>query len=282
MISRAALEAVAGIAVLSAMDALIKGLTARYPVPEITFARFAFGSLAMLAVVAIVRPGRPSLKALKANGLRAMLVVATATSFFYALGALPLAEALALSFLSPVFVAIFAALLLRERVERRVIGALAAGFLGMGVILWGKVGAGGAFEGSLAGAGAALLSAVTYALSMVLLRARAQHDPVVTIVAIQNIGPALLLAGPAAWTWVPPTMPDGVLLALVGLMGVSGHLLLSRAYARERAARLAPLEYTALIWAVLLGLVGFGEVPTAWTLGGAALIVVGALAASRR
>jgi S-adenosylmethionine uptake transporter len=82
--------------------------------------------------------------------------------------------------------------------------------------------------------------------------------------------------------WVPPSWPDGALLGLVGILGVSGHLLLSRAYAKAEAARLAPLEYTALVWAVGLGLVGFGEVPTVWTLGGAGMIVAGALVASRR
>jgi S-adenosylmethionine uptake transporter len=282
MISRAPLEAVAGIAVLSLMDAVIKGLAARYPVLEITFARFACGSLVILLVAAIVRPGWPSAESLRANGLRAVLVVITATAFFYALGALPLAEALALSFLAPVFVALFAAALLKERIDRRVVGALASGFAGMAVIVGGKIGAGGGFEGSLLGAGAALLAAVTYALSMVLLRARARHDPVVTIVAIQNLGPALLLAGPAAWVWAPPSWPDGALLGLVGVLGVTGHLLLSRAYAKAEAARLAPLEYTALVWAVGLGLVGFGEVPTLWTLGGAGMLVAGALIASRR
>jgi S-adenosylmethionine uptake transporter len=273
---------VAGIAVLSIMDAVIKGLAARYPVLEITFARFACGSLVILLVVALARPGWPSRESLRANGLRAVLVVVTATSFFYALGTLPLAEALALSFLAPVFVALFAATLLKERIDRRVVGALASGFAGMAVIVGGKIGAGGGFEGSLLGAGAALLAAVTYALSMVLLRARARHDPVVTIVAIQNLGPALLLAGPAAWVWIPPSWSDGALLGLVGVLGVTGHLLLSRAYAKAEAARLAPLEYTALVWAVVLGLVGFGEVPTVWTLGGAGMIVAGALIASRR
>jgi S-adenosylmethionine uptake transporter len=63
---------------------------------------------------------------------------------------------------------------------------------------------------------------------------------------------------------------------------VAGHLLLARAYAKAEAARLAPLEYTALLWAVVLGLVFFGEVPSLATLGGAALIVGGALIASRR
>ena len=129
---------------------------------------------------------------------------------------------------------------------------------------------------------AVLLSTVTYALSMVLLRARAQRDAAITIVAIQNVAPALMLAGPAAVVWVPPGLGDWPLLAVIGVLGVAGHLLMAHAYARAEAARLAPLEYTALIWAALLGYAFFGEMPTIATLAGAALIMAGAIVVSRR
>ncbi|HEY8565088.1 MAG TPA: DMT family transporter [Beijerinckiaceae bacterium] len=277
----AALEAVAGIALLSVMDALIKGVAARVPVLEIAFARYLFGSLAIGVIWILARPGRPSWETVRANGLRALLVVVTATSFFYALSTLPLAETLALSFLSPIFVALFASALLKERVEPRVLAALAAGFVGMAVIVGGKLGS-GTFQGVSLGVAAVLLSAVTYGLSMVQLRARAQQDPVVTIVLIQNLGPGLVLVGPAAWVWTAPAASDWALLALIGGLGVAGHLLMARAYAKAEAARLASLEYTALLWAVLLGYAAYGEIPTAATLGGAALIVGGALLASRR
>ncbi len=275
-------EAIAGIALLSAMDAIIKGVAARYPVAEVAFMRFAVGTLVMAGLLAIARPGRPSRETLVVNGGRAILVVATATSFFYALSTLPLAETLALAFLAPVFIAVFGAIILGERIDRRIAGALAAGFAGMLVIVSAKAGGGTLGGTALSGAIAAVLSAVTYALSMVLLRARAAKDPVVTIVALQNGVPALILAVPAAFVWVPPSGADAALFLAVGGLGVAGHLLLARAFAKAPAARLAPLEYTGLVWAVLLGLAFFGEVPTLATLAGAALIVGGALAASRR
>jgi drug/metabolite transporter (DMT)-like permease len=280
MFARAVPQAIAGIAILSIMDAVIKNAAARYPTFELTFARFLFGGLVIAIVVAYVRPGWPSPETLRTNGVRALLVVVTSTCFFYALSVLPLAETLALSFLSPIFMALFASAFLKERVDGRIFVALALGFCGMAVMVGGKVG--GGFDGSTWGVIAALVSAVTYALSMVLLRARARHDPVVTIVAIQNIGPALLLAAPAAAVWIPPTVPDWGLFAVIGAMGVTGHLLLARAFARAEAARLAPLEYTSLLWAVALGYVFFGETPGIATLGGALLIVFGAIVASRR
>ncbi|TGD95952.1 DMT family transporter [Methylobacterium nonmethylotrophicum] len=278
----AVLLAALGIGLLSLMDATIKGLSERYGVTEIAFARYVVGTLVMAGVLGVLRPGWPSAATWRSNGLRAVLVVATALSFFHGLSVLPLAEALALSFLSPIFIALFAALFLRERVRPPVWAGLVVGFLGVGIVVAGQVGAEGPRTGSAWGIAAILASALTYALSMVLLRARARHDPVITIVAIQNAGPAAMLAAPAAWTWTPVAGPDWALLVLVGVLGVAGHLVLSRAYARAEAARLAAMEYTALLWAIGLGYLAFGEVPGLATLAGAGLILAGSALAARR
>ncbi|MFE1603045.1 DMT family transporter [Methylobacterium sp. ID0610] len=285
---RAMLQAALGIGLLSLMDATIKGLAARYSVPEIAFVRYLVGSVLMVALIAVQRPGWPSWETWRTNGLRALLVVATALTFFTGLGRLPLAEALALSFLSPIFIALFAALLLRESVRPQVWAALLLGLAGVLVVVGGQIGTGISGEEisgeaeRLWGIAAVLVSALTYALSMVLLRARARHDPVVTIVAIQNLGPAAMLAAPAAYTWVPVTGPDWLPFVLVGTLGVAGHLVLSRAYAGAEAARLAVMEYTALIWAVALGFLAFGEVPGLATAAGTGLILAGSALAARR
>jgi drug/metabolite transporter (DMT)-like permease len=273
-------EALAGLALLCAMDALIKGVAQRFPVFEVAFARYLFGSLLILGLAAVARPGWPSAETLRANGLRALLVVITATTFYYALARLPLAETIALSFLSPIFVALAANLVLGETIDRRIVSGLGAGFAGMLVIVAGQTGL--SFGGSFSGVAAVLVSAVTYALSMVLLRARAQTDPVVTIVTIQNVAPAAILLVPALLVWQQPSPADWDVLTLLGTLGVLGHLLMARAYAKAQAARLAPLEYTALLWASLFGFAFFGEVPTPTTLAGAALIIGGAVVASRR
>jgi drug/metabolite transporter (DMT)-like permease len=273
-------EALAGLALLCAMDALIKGVAQRFPVFEVAFARYLFGSLLILGLAAVARPGWPSAETLRANGLRALLVVITATTFYYALARLPLAETIALSFLSPIFVALAANLVLGETIDRRIVSGLGAGFAGMLVIVAGQTGL--SFGGSFSGVAAVLVSAVTYALSMVLLRVRAQTDPVVTIVTIQNVAPAAILLVPALLVWQQPSPADWDVLTLLGTLGVLGHLLMARAYAKAQAARLAPLEYTALLWASLFGFAFFGEVPTPTTLAGAALIIGGAVVASRR
>jgi S-adenosylmethionine uptake transporter len=99
-------------------------------------------------------------------------------------------------------------------------------------------------------------------MGLVLLRARAQRDAAIIIVVFQNVGPMILISPFAAAVWIPPTGADLQLFMLIGVLGVAGHLLLTSAFARAEAARLAPLEYTALLWAGLLGYAMFGEVPT--------------------
>lgn len=282
--NRSVLEAIVGIALLSAMDALIKALVGHVPVVEIAFCRYAVGSVIMVLVAAAARPGLPSAETLRANGLRAVLVVITALSFFYALGQLPLAETLVLSFISPAVTAALAALVLGERIARPVVAALLAGFAGVLVIVLFGLGDHAATGSGhvLFGVAAVLVSAVGYSASNVLLRARAQRDPVVTIVLIQNLAPAAMLAAPAAWFWVAPAGGDLAPIGFVGLLGVAGHLVLARAYAGAEATRLAPLDYTALVWAVLFGLVAFGEVPGPAVGAGAVLILGSAWLVARR
>ena len=279
---RPVLHAVAGIALLSVMDALIKGAVESLPVLQVALLRYLVGSAAILALAAWRRPGWPTREALLANGVRAILVVITATSFFYALGRLPLAETLILSFVSPAFTVLFAAILLGERVGPRILVSLVAGFAGVAVIVAGGLGGEGARETSLSGVAAVLVSAVGYSATNVLLRARAQRDPLLVIVAIQNLVPAAILAGPGWGVWRKPQGSGWLLLGAIGLLGVAGHLVLARAYAAAEAARLAALEYTALIWAVLFGFLAFGEVPGGFAWAGGALILGSAWIVARR
>jgi Predicted membrane protein len=274
--------AVAGDGLLSLMDALIKSMTPRYPTFQIAFMRFSSGLLWASLVLAILRPGWPSRETVFYNTTRSVLVVMTATSFFFALGQLPLADAVALSFLSPMFIALFGAIFLKERIDTGIVLALVAGFCGMLLIAGGRIGSGDYGEGALLGTVACVLSAVTYALNLVLLRSRAQRDALSIIVWFQNMGPALLLAPAAAFVWTPLISEDLALLALIGLLGVSGHFLLALAFARAEAARLAPIHYVTLAWGVLFGYLLFADLPGLTTIAGAGLIVLGTIATHRR
>jgi drug/metabolite transporter (DMT)-like permease len=84
------------------------------------------------------------------------------------------------------------------------------------------------------------------------------------------------------WVWTAPTPIDTALFALLGVLGVSAHIMLTHAFARIEAARLAPVGYVTLVWGVLFGALLFAEVPGLATLAGAALIVLGTLLTRRR
>lgn len=275
-----ALRAILGIALLTLMDAVIKAQMLQHPFLVALFMRFAMGGLCALAVLALVRPPLPTRDSVIGNLARVPVVVVTAGSFFYSISVLPLAEALTLSFLAPVFVALMGALLLKERFDSRILQALLFGVAGMLIMVWPRL------QGQVSGAGlgvaAALFSALSYAFNLILLRRIALKEHPAIIVAFQNLGPALCLAIPAALVFVPMTAADVAAYGLAGALGVGGHLLLTSAFARAPASRLAPLEYTALIWASLLGYVMFAEVPLITTYAGAVLIVAGAVAVSRR
>ncbi|MGX5732731.1 DMT family transporter [Bosea thiooxidans] len=275
-----ALRAALGIALLTGMDAVIKGQMREHPFVLALFMRFLMGGLCALIVLAIARPGRPTRASLIGNLARVPLVVLTAGSFFYSVSVLPLAEALTLSFLAPVFVALLGGVLLKERIDGRVLQALAFGLAGMLVMVWPRLQ--GHVSGTSLGVAAALFAAVSYAFNLILLRSIAVREHPTVIVAFQNVGPALCLAVPAASVFVPMGLSDLACYLAAGVLGVAGHLTLTSAYAKAAAARLAAIEYTALIWASLLGFAFFGEVPLYTTYAGALLIVAGAFAVSRR
>lgn len=100
---------------------------------------------------------------------------------------------------------------------------------------------------------------------------------------------SICISGQRSWRrrsplqlWVPPTGHHLIWFAVIGVLGLSGHYLIASAYKHVRAAILAPLEYTAMVWAVLIGYVFFSEVPTLATFVCGALILAGALVTSRR
>jgi S-adenosylmethionine uptake transporter len=281
-LARMVLLAIAAEGLLTLMDAFIKSLTARYPTLEIAFLRYLFGMVGATVYAAWMRPGWPTRQAAVHNGLRALLIVVIATSFFFALGHLPLADAIALSFISPVLTALMGALLLGERLDWRIAAALAAGLAGMLLIVGGSLGSTQYSDEALIGAAAVLVSAIGYSVNLIMLRHRATRDPLAQIILFQNLGPMLILALPAWWVWTPPTAPDLWLFALLGTIGVVAHTMLAHAFARVEAARLAPIAYVTLVWGVLFGFLFFAEVPGLATVAGALLIVLGALVTRRR
>ena len=110
----------------------------------------------------------------------------------------------------------------------------------------------------------------------------APTDSAWTILLVQNVLGAMLLAPLAAFTWKPVATADFGLIALAGGLGTGGLLSLTYAFRHLEASRVAPLDYTGFVWAALLGHLVFGEVPTATTAASAALVIGGCLLLLRR
>ncbi len=280
-LKRAILLAVVGEGILSLMDAIVKLQSAHYPVLQISFLRFAAGSL--FAVVMFVASGTrwPSAESVRFNAVRSLVGVGASVSFFTGLSLLPLAEATAISFAAPLILALMGVVFLGERFGPRIGLALLAGFVGMLVIVGGQMGGGSYTARSLQGALAVLASTVFYALFMILLRLRANHDGVPTLLLFQNAGPALILALPAAYVWQTPEFADVGRFLLIGLLGVGGHTFMIKAFAQAETARLAPVHYLALVWGTLYGWLFFGNLPGVATVAGAGFVVIATLLARK-
>lgn len=267
------------ILVLTIMDAMVKALAARHGVVDIALARYAFGSLFALGAAAWVGFARPSAATLRAQMLRALFVISTAILFFTALARLPMSEALVLTFIAPALVALFARLILGEAVSRLTGASIAICFLGVLVIAHDDMAHWKNPAEDAIGLAAALGASVTYAMSLVLLRARARADGVVATVTMQNVIATLYLTPLAATLagGVPlgGLGADWMALAAIGLLGTIGHLMLAWAYTQTLAARVGAVEYTGLIWALAIGLIWFGEWPKPSVFVGAALIIGG-------
>ena len=273
------LVAMAGIGLLSIMDAAVKLVSAGVPTWQIVLLRYAFGTAFALAVFLAGDRSLPPAETMKAHLLRAVAVVITAATFFYALSVLPLVVTLALSFTAPIMIALLARASLGERPSAGVLAAIGVGFLGVLTVLAGELHRSG--TGTLLGIAAAMTAAASYAISMVSLKWRAGRDPIATIVLLQNGFATLLVAPLGAWAWIPPAPSTLAWFVLIGLLGTIGHIALAWSYGRAEASRLGAIEYTAFVWATVLGLVFFGEVPSLTTLAGAALIMGGAVVAMR-
>lgn len=280
-LKHAILMAAIGEGILSLMDAIVKLQATSYAVLQITFLRFAAGSLFAALLFLMDGPRWLSGDTIRFNALRSLVGVGASVTFFTGLSLLPIAEATAISFAAPLILALMGVVILGERFELRMGLALLAGFIGMLVIVGGQMGSDTYSVRTLHGALAVLASTVFYALFMILLRVRANQDSVPTLLLFQNAGPAFILVLPAAYVWKTPDLASVGAFLLIGFLGVAGHTLMIKAFARAEAARLAPVHYLALLWGTLYGWLFFGNLPGVATLVGAGFVVVAALLARK-
>jgi drug/metabolite transporter (DMT)-like permease len=256
------------------MDATGKRLTADYNIWQISWARYLF-HLAILpvflhrhSIVSIVRTSK-----LKLQLLRSALMLGSTVFFFAAVSYIPLAEATAIGFVSPLLVAAFSVPLLGEKVGPRRWAAVLVGFVavmliirpGFGMIHWAYL--------------LPLGSATCFALYQITTRILSRYDSSVTTLA-HSVSIGLLVTSivvllPSQWR--SPDLHGWMLMILVGAVGGFAHYILIRALALAPAALLAPFAYLQLIWAAVVGYLWFGDVPEWSTLAGMAVLAASGL-----
>lgn len=283
------LAAVAGIALFSSMDALMKKASIAVGAYDAVFWRNAFGAVLGLPLWLLTglrfagrKPGDrrflPDAGRLRIHILRSVLVAGMSILFFWGLVRVPMAEAMALSFIAPLIALYLAAAFLGEPVTRRALVASALGFAGVCVIAlarWEETRTSGDHLGALAGIGAILASAVAYAANLVLQRHQAQLASPGEIAFFQHLLVFVVVAPFAPRFGQVPDIATMALLAAAAALALVSLMLLAWGYARAEAHRLLPVEYSGFVWAAWMGWWWFGE-PVGWaTLAGVVLIVGG-------
>ena len=248
------------------MNGAVRHLSAEMHPFEIAFFRSVFGVVALTPV--FVRSGLAPLRTKRfgMHFVRGILGVVSLLTFFYALKLMPLAKISALFFSTPLFVTILAVIFLGEKIRARRITALLVGFAGMLVII--PPGPDALDTGALI----VLASAVFSASSMICTKSLVRTDSGVTT-ALYNgiiITPFALVA--ALFFWTTPTWHQILWLAGLGIIGTLGHLAVNQAFKEAEVSAVMPAEFTKLIWAALIGYFAFGEIPTANTWVGGAMI----------
>ena len=260
--------AFAGIFCMAWMDALAKLLGEGYGVVQLVFCRNLFGLIVVLFLV-WREGGRQTLKTRHPflHLLRGLCALATTFCFFSGLQYMPLAEALAIAFAGPIFIAALSGPALKERVGPRRWAAVLAGFAAVLLIL--RPGSGAFQPASLL----PLAAALGYAVVMITSRRLSREDSSSSILfwtAIVGLLGSLL---PLPFGWITPTPVDWLLLIVMGSAGSVTMFLMVQAYRHAPAAVLAPFDYAVLIWGLIIGWLIWQELPDPAIWPGVALLI---------
>ena len=253
------------------LDAVAKHLVSSYPVIQVVWGRFLF-HLILAAMILGPRFGYFVRSAnLPLQIVRSILLLATTVLFFFGVRLLPLAEASAIMFTSPILLSILAIPFLGEKVGPYRWAAIFVAFLGALVVV--RPGTGVMGVGALFLLGCSFCNAF-YQLITRKLRGTDEARTTLLYTALAGTVGASL-AVPLVWT--PIAAGDWPLFAALGLFGCLGHFTLIKAFQSAPATVVAPFSYASIIWAILYGFLFFGDLPDLWTLVGASIIAAGGL-----
>ncbi len=257
----------------SLMNVLVKLLTERFPVTEVTFFRSLFALVPVCVAIQLSGGFANSLRTRHPWGHfgRSLVGLTTMIAMFWSFHMLPLGDAIALNFAAPLFLTALSVPLLAEKVGVHRWSAVLVGFVGVLIIVRPS--------GDVLNFGAlvALVAALGNAFAVIAIRQLSRTEPPNTIVFYFTLLTTLALALTLPFAWVTPSPSEWALLAAMGLLGGAGQLMVTRAYSLAPAAVVAPLNYSSLLLAVLFGWLTWGDVPTATMALGAAVVMASGL-----
>ncbi|TCP39013.1 DMT family transporter [Rhodovulum marinum] len=264
--------ALAGFAVFSLHDAVVKALGAHYDAVQIVFFSVLLGfPLVLLMLIrerdGSLRPRRPGWTALRTGA-----VMATMLSAFYAFSTIPLAQAYAIIFATPLIITALSVPILGERVGPRRWSAVLLGLIGVLIVLRP-----GAEAGLGLGHLAALVAAGAGALVAVIMRKIGNEERSAVLLLYPMLANAAAMGCLLPFVYRPMPLEHLGGMGLVALGALGGMLLMIAAYRAAEAVVVAPMQYSQMLWAILLGVVLFDEVPDAMTLLGSAVIAASGL-----
>jgi len=275
---RGMLSMLLAVATFSLMDAALKTLTPNYPPMQVAALR-GLSSLPLVTLWVIIDGGPGQLLRVRwpLHILRGLVSIVMIAAFAYALRTLPLAETYSLFFVAPLLITALAALVLGERVDWRGWTAIVIGFCGTLIVLRPT----GAGVLTLAGL-AVLVSATGYSISAIAVRVLGRSDSTQAMVFWMLLMMSVFATGLAWHDWVPIRAEDWSVIAALAVTGAVGQFAITDAFRRAAASRIAPLEYTALIWGIILDRLLWNTLPDAITLTGAGVIIASGIYLLRR
>lgn len=248
------------------MHALVRYVTQDLPPVQVAFFRNLFGLIVLFPVLLRSRFQALRTTRIGLHALRGIVNLIAMFMFFTALSMTPLAKVTALSFTAPIFMAVMSVVFLGEvfRLYRWL--AIFAGFAGALIIL--RPGLVELETGPLLVIGAAAL----WAVAMILIKIMSRTDSSVTIVAYMGIFLCVFSFGPALWVWQPVTAIDLFWMALIGVCGSAAQVTLSQALKETDPTAVMPFDFLKLVWATMIGVWVFAEIPDLFTWIGAAVV----------
>ncbi|WP_051377564.1 DMT family transporter [Paraburkholderia dilworthii] len=256
-------------------DAIARLISSRYPSNEMTFFRMLFGLLPAAYMLGRlgVRENKLTLRRFFGFFLRAITALIARVFYFAGLARLPLSTAVALQYTEVIFIYLLAVVFLSERFRLSTALASIAGFFGVFMVSLPLSG----IEGSISAVSLVLLSSIFGAASIIQVKKLSRTESAATIVFYSMMISTILSGMSLFVAWVMPNAKDFGYMALIGLTGGVGQLLVTVALANAAASLLAPLGYFGVVWAIVFEYLIWGEAISAKTAVGFVVIIGTAL-----